>query len=55
MKAAMQFFYTLLLWLTSFELAIAKNAPERNHDNIEALQQDVSEYERALLRLELGL
>lgn len=55
MKTIMQLFYTALLWATSFELAVAKNAPERNHDNIDALQHDADEYERALLRLELGL
>ena len=55
MKTIMQLFYTALLWATSFELAVAKNAPERNHRNIEALQQDASEYERAITRLELNL
>ena len=55
MKPIMQFFYTLLLWATSFELAIAKNAPERNRRNIEALQSDADEYSRALARMELGL
>ena len=55
MKTIMQLFYTALLWATSFELAVAKNAPARNHRNIEALQQDVSEYERALIRLELSI
>lgn len=55
MKTAMQLFYTLLLWATSFELAIAKSAPERNRRHIEALTNDASEYERAIARLELGL
>ena len=48
-------FYTLLLWATSFELSIAKAAPVRNHRNIEALQADESEYQRALIRMEVGL
>lgn len=55
MKTAMRFFYVLLLWATSFELAIAKSAPERNRRNIEALTNDADEYHRAISRLELGL
>lgn len=55
MKAAIRLFYTLLLWATSFELSVAKAAPVRNHRNIEALQADESEYQRALIRMEVGL
>lgn len=55
MKTAMRFFYVLLLWATSFELAIAKSAPDRNRRNIEALTSDADEYERQLARLDLSL
>ena len=51
----MRFFYALLLWMTSYELAIAKSAPERNHRLIVALQADEAEYSRELIRLECGL
>jgi len=55
MKTAIRIFYSLLLWATNFELAIAKNAPERNRHNIEALTHDADEYSRELSRLELNL
>lgn len=55
MKSVMQLFYTLLLWATNFELAVAKAAPSRNHRNIEVLQADADEYERAIIRLDLNL
>ncbi len=48
-------FYSLLLWCTQFELAVAKAAPVRNQRNIEALQRDESDYSRELIRLECGL
>ena len=55
MKAASRLFYTLMLWATRFELSVAKAAPVRNYRNIEALQADESEYQRALIRMELEL
>jgi hypothetical protein len=55
MSELKKLFYTLLLWATSFELAIAKKAPHRNHRHIEALQSDESEYQRELIRMEVGL
>ena len=55
MNALRRGFYLALLWCTSFELAVAKAAPERNRKNIDALQRDESEYERALIRIECGL
>lgn len=53
MTAFQYLFYSLVLWATRFELAVAMNAPERNRQHIAALQRDVSEYERVLIRLEL--
>lgn len=55
MSALLQAFYSVLIWLTRFELAVAMNAPERNRDHIAGLQQDISDYERALIRLELNV
>lgn len=51
----MRVFYRLLLWATRLELAVALSMPTRNHDNIAALQADESDYDKSLLRLELGL
>lgn len=51
----MNLFYSCLLWLTRFELAIAKASPARNQRYIAALQSDESEYERALLIREYSL
>lgn len=55
MNTIMRGFYSLLIWVSSLELALAKKAPVRNHRNIEALQLDISEYERELVRLDLNL
>jgi len=55
MSALLRSFYAFLLWATSFELALAKSAPERNRGHIDALQRDESEYQRELIRLEVGL
>lgn len=55
MNPLMQVFYTLTLWATRFELAVALAAPQRNHRNIEALQRDESEYERELIQLRLNV
>ena len=55
MNALRRWFYLALLWATSFELAVAKAAPERNRENIDALQRDEHDYQRALTRLECGL
>lgn len=55
MNTLQRAFYLALLWATRFELAVAKSAPERNYQNIAALQRDITEYERALLRLEFEL
>ena len=51
----MKAFYAILLFFTRFELAVAKAAPTRNRGHIQRLQQDESDYERALIRLEFGL
>lgn len=55
MNAIMRSFYSLLIWASSFELALAMAAPARNHGHVEALQRDISDYERALIRLDLAL
>ena len=55
MSALLQAFYSAMLWATRFELAIAMNAPDRNRNHITGLQQDISEYERALIQLELNV
>lgn len=55
MSAILRAFYAALLWATQFELAVALDAPVRNHQNVAALQADEDDYSRALLRLELGL
>jgi len=55
LNALRRLFYTALLWATSFELAVAKVAPDRNHRNIDALQRDESEYAIALIRMDLEL
>lgn len=47
-------FYSALLWLTRREIVIARSTG-RNPANVLALRQDEDEYQRALLRLELGL
>lgn len=51
----MRIFYAFLLWATRLELAIAKSAPVRNQANINRLQRDESDYQRALIRMEFGL
>lgn len=53
MNGLQQIFYSLILWAVRFELAVAMNAPERNRNHIAALQRDIGEYERVLIRLEL--
>ena len=56
MRAALlDMFYRALLWATQLELALAKDAPVRNHDHIATLQRDEAEYQRALTRLMLNL
>jgi len=47
-------FYATLLWLTRFELAIAKAAPVRNPANITALKADEMKWERELRLWELN-
>lgn len=54
MRRYMIAFYRLLLWLTRREIIIARSTG-RNPANVLALRQDEDEYERALLRLEMGL
>jgi hypothetical protein len=49
----MKLFYTLLLWLAEFDLAIARSTG-RNPDHIRALQADVDRWQHALLMLELN-
>ncbi len=44
----MKFFYATILWLTRLDLAIAKAAPVRNSDYIEALKEDEMKWELAL-------
>jgi len=55
MSTLLQALYTALLWATRIELAVAMNAPERNRQHITGLQQDISEYERALIQLQLNV
>lgn len=55
MNALLRVFYVVMLWAVRFELSLAVGAPVRNHRLIDALQRDESEYERALIRLDLAL
>lgn len=55
MSALLRAFYSLMLWATQLELAIALSLPERNHANIARLKASEDDYSRALLRMELGL
>lgn len=48
-------FCATLLWATRLELALALAAPSRNRAHIEALQRDVSDYESALIRMDMVL
>ena len=50
----MRRFYSLMLWATQFELAIAKAAPIRNADNIKRLKQDELKWEKELRLWELN-
>jgi hypothetical protein len=50
----MRLFYATLLWLTRFELAIAKKAPVRNPANIAALKVDEMKWERELRLYEVN-
>lgn len=49
----MRFFYSFLLWLTEFDLAIARSTG-RNPDHIQALQADRARWQHALLMLEIN-
>ena len=49
----MKAFYSLLLWMAEFELAVARSTG-RNPDNIRALQADVDRWQHALLMQELN-
>lgn len=49
----MKCLYTFLLFMTRFELAIAK-ATGRSPDNITQLQKEEREWEKALVLLELN-
>lgn len=49
----MKLFYSLLLWLAEFELAIARSTG-RNPANVHALQSDVDRWQHALLMLEMN-
>jgi len=55
MNAITRAFYTVLLWATQLELALAMSAPNRNYAHISALKRDEDECKRVLLRWELGL
>lgn len=50
----MRAFYTLLLYLTRLELALAEAAPVRNHANIVRLKADESKWSHELLITELN-
>lgn len=54
MKLLMQHFYEFLLAWTRIDIRIARSTGQ-NRDHIKQLLRDEDEYERALLRLELGL
>jgi hypothetical protein len=45
----MKLFYTTLIYLTRFELWLAKRAPVRNTRYIERLNADKADYERSLI------
>lgn len=55
MSALLRIFYTLLLWSTQLELAMAMSAPNRNYRHIVALKADEDSYSKALMRLELNI
>ena len=59
MNAFELWFYARLIrimaFLKTYALAIAKDAPVRNHRLIEVLNRESDEYQRELTRLELGL
>lgn len=48
----MTYFYRTMIWLTEFELAIARSTG-RNHDNIEQLQRDLSGWELDLFKVQM--
>jgi hypothetical protein len=50
----MKTFYSLMLWLTQFEIAIAKAAPIRNADYIRALKHDEMRWEKELRLYEVN-
>lgn len=54
MNLLLQRFYEFLLAWTRIDIQIA-NSTGRNPAHVAVLRQDEDEYERALLRLELGL
>lgn len=49
----MKLFYSFLLWMAQFELAIARSTG-RDPASIQALQSDVDRWQHALLMLELN-
>lgn len=49
----MKYFYAFLLWMTQFELAIARSTG-RNPANIEQLQREEEKWQHALLMVELN-
>ena len=49
----MKVFYTLLLWLAEFDLAIARSTG-RNPDHIRVLLADVARWQHALLMQEIN-
>ena len=55
MSTLLRTFYSLMLWATRLELALAVAAPVRNYSQIDVLQRDESEYEQELIQLELNL
>ena len=49
----MKAFYSLLLWMAEFELAVARSTG-RNPDSIRSLQADVARWQHALLMTEIN-
>jgi hypothetical protein len=54
-RALLDPFYRVLLWMTQLEIALARSQPERNYTHLAALQRDESDYQRALTRLTLNI
>lgn len=50
----MKYFYAFMLYCTELELAIAKQVPVRNPDNIRMLEADLARWEKELFLYEVN-